>query len=211
MKTHVTFILDSSGSMSSIADDTRGGFNTFLQEQREEEGTATVSLYDFNTTVTKLYESIPIADAETLDTDNYTPGGQTALYDAIATAVADTDDHVETLPDSEVPDNVILVTLTDGRENASETPQQRVRELVETHRSEHDWEFLFIGANQDAVLTAEEMGMDDDRALNMSHSGEGTQAAHQSVSSNISQARRTGTTDGFDEEDRRRQEQADDS
>jgi len=211
MNTHITFILDSSGSMSKIADDTKGGFNTFLMEQREEEGTATVSLYDFNTSVTRLYQEIPITDAEKLDSDNYTPGGQTALHDAIATAVTETADQIDTRPPDDEPDNVIVVTLTDGKENASETPQEQVRDLVETYRSEHDWEFLFIGANQDATLTAEQMGMDDDRALNMAHSDEGTQAAYESASRNISQARQTGTTGGFDDEDRTRQEQANDS
>jgi Mg-chelatase subunit ChlD len=210
MNTHVTFVLDSSGSMSSIADDTRGGFNTFLAEQREEEGTATVSLYDFNTTVTPLYRSIPIEEAERLDADNYTPGGKTALHDALATAITETADEIETRPPAEAPDNVVVVALTDGKENASETPQERIRELVETYRSEHGWEFLFIGANQDAVLTAREIGMDGDRALTMDHSEEGTRAAYESASENVRQARQTGTTGGFDEADRRRQEEAGD-
>jgi len=208
--THITFVLDSSGSMSKIADDTRGGFNTFLMDQREEDGTATVSLYDFNSSVTCLYEGIPIEDAEKLDDDNYTPGGQTALHDALAMAITETQDNIETRPPAEAPDNVIVLTLTDGKENASETPQERVRELVETYRSEHDWEFLFIGANQDAALTAQEMGMDDDRALTMDYSNEGTQAAYESASENIRQARQTGTTGGFDDEDRRRQDEAGD-
>ena len=210
MNTHVTFVLDSSGSMSSIADDTRGGFNTFLAEQREEDGTATVSLYDFNTTVTPLYRSIPIEEAERLDADNYTPGGKTALHDALATAITETADEIETRPPAEVPDNVVVVALTDGKENASETPQEQIRELVETYRTDHDWEFLFIGANQDAALTAQEMGMDGDRALTMDHSEEGTLAAYESASENVRQARRTGTTGGFDEADRRRQEEAGD-
>jgi len=196
--------------MSKIADDTRGGFNTFLMDQREEDGTATVSLYDFNSSVTCLYEGIPIEDAEKLDDDNYTPGGQTALHDALAMAITETQDNIETRPPAEAPDNVIVLTLTDGKENASETPQERVRELVETYRSEHDWEFLFIGANQDAALTAQEMGMDDDRALTMDYSNEGTQAAYESASENIRQARQTGTTGGFDDEDRRRQDEAGD-
>ena len=208
--THITFVLDSSGSMSKIADDTRGGFNTFLMDQREEDGTATVSLYDFNSSVTCLYEGIPIEDAEKLDDDNYTPEGQTALHDALAMAITETQDDIETRPPAEAPDNVIVLTLTDGKENASETPQERVRELVETYRSEHDWEFLFIGANQDAALTAQEMGMDDDRALTMDYSNEGTQAAYESASENIRQARQTGTTGGFDDEDRRRQDEAGD-
>jgi len=196
--------------MSKIADDTRGGFNTFLLDQREEDSTATVSLYDFNSAVTCLYKGIPIEDAEKLDTNNYTPGEQTALHDALATAITGTADYIYTRPPADVPDNVIVVTLTDGKENASETPQERIGELVETHRIKHDWEFLFIGANQDAALTAQEMGMDDDRALSMDHSDEGTRAAYRSTTENIRQARQTGTTGGFDDEDRRRQDEASD-
>jgi hypothetical protein len=104
-----------------------------------------------------------------------------------------------------------VVALTDGKENASETPQERVRELVEDHREEHDWEFLFIGANQDAALTATEMGMDADSSLAMSHSGEGSHRAHQATSRSISRARREGATGGYDDEARRRQAEADDS
>lgn len=98
----------------------------------------------------------------------------------------------------------MIVTLTDGKENASETPQDHLRELVDRHR-DRGWGFLFIGANQDAALTAERMGMDADRSLDMQHSGEGARASYKSTSENIKQARRTGDTGGFDEEDRRRQ------
>ncbi|WP_182022513.1 VWA domain-containing protein [Haloquadratum walsbyi] len=205
-QTHVTFVLDSSGSMSKIADDTRGGFNTFLMEQREEEGEAAVTLYDFDSTVELVYRGSEIADAETLDTDNYRPGGKTALHDAIARAIDETDDYIAA---ADV-ENVIIVVLTDGKENASETPQNVVRERVEEYREEHGWEFLFIGANQDAALTAEQMGMDRDRSLDMAHDGDGAEAAHRSVSESISQARNQGTTGGFDRKDRQRQERTED-
>jgi hypothetical protein len=193
--------------MSKIADDTRGGFNTFLEEQREEDGTATVSLYDFDSDVSLVYENKMIEDAAKLDGENYRPGGKTALHDALTMAIDDTIDNIEA---AEEPDNVIVVTLTDGKENASETPAEAVRERVEECREEREWEFLFIGANQDAALTAKHYGMDTDRSLNMDDSGAGANAAYSSVSNNISQARQTGTTDGFDEEDRRRQRDASD-
>jgi len=76
MDTHITFVLDSSGSMDVIADDTRGGFNTFLKDQRDQEGTATVTLYDFNTTVDQIYETYPVADAPELTDENYKPAGE---------------------------------------------------------------------------------------------------------------------------------------
>ena len=154
MRTHVIFVLDSSGSMSKIRDDTIGGFNTFLEDQQGEPGEATVTLYDFNDSVERVYHGKSIGKAPQLDEETYTPGGQTALHDGIATAITETERRIEKLPAGVRPENVIVVALTDGRENASETPQDRVRELVEDHREEHDWEFLFIGANQDAALTA---------------------------------------------------------
>ena len=211
MNTHITFVLDSSGSMSAIEDDTKGGFNAFLEDQRDEEGRATVTLYDFNTNVDFVYREYPIEEAPKLDDSNYTPGGSTALHDAIYTAVTETADRLSQKKPADRPDNVIVVVLTDGKENASETHQERVREQVEYRRKEFDWEFLFIGANQDAALTAASMGMDEDRSLNMSHSGEGTKAAYESTSERVSQARQEGTTGTYDGKDRERQRDAKDS
>jgi len=208
MKTHITFVLDSSGSMERIEDDTRGGFNSFLADQRNEEGTATVTLYDFNTTVDLVYEQYPITEAPELDENNYTPSGRTALHDAIHRACTETGEWISETDPAERPDNVLCVVLTDGKENASETHQERVRAQVELRRTEHDWEFFFIGANQDAVLTAEQMGIDGDRALNMAHSGDGTQAAYESTSRQVHEARQTGQTSGYDEDDRQRQRDA---
>jgi hypothetical protein len=204
---HVTFVLDSSGSMDEIRDDTIGGFNTFLGDQRDEDGTATVSLYDFNTGVTNVYQMRAIESAPLLDADTYTPGGRTALFDAITTAVDETATLVQGMAEADRPDTVIVVVLTDGRENASETPGEVVRERVEQRR-EAGWEFLFIGANQDAALAASSMGMDSDRSLDMDHSGDGASAAYQSTSDRISNARRQGTTGEFTDEDRRRQDEA---
>lgn len=211
MDTHVTFVLDSSGSMSKIEDDTKGGFNVFLREQLEEEGTATVTLYDFDSTVELVYRNRPIADAPKLDNENYRPGGKTALHDAIVRAVDETAEQIETTAPRDQPENVIIVVLTDGKENASETPQDVVRDRVEERREESGWEFLFIGANQDAALTAQEMGMDQDKSLDMSHSGEGAEEAYRSTSRSVSRARQQGSTGGYTEEDRQRQRDADES
>jgi hypothetical protein len=78
MRTHITVVLDSSGSMSSIEEDTKGGFNSFVEDQRDEEEGATVTLYDFNTNVDLVYEEYPVSDAPKLDSDTYTPSGRTA-------------------------------------------------------------------------------------------------------------------------------------
>lgn len=207
MDTQITFVLDSSGSMSKIEDDTIGGFNSFLDDQKDEEGNAAVSLIEFDTNVESVYEGQVIEAAPTLSEDTYTPSGRTALHDAIVTAIDSTEKHVETMAAATQPDNVIVVVLTDGKENASETPHDTVRERVED-KQDDGWEFLFIGANQDAALTASKMGIDEDRSLDMSHSGEGTRAAYESTSERISNARQQGSVEGYDDEDRRRQDDA---
>lgn len=208
MDTHVTFVLDSSGSMSAIREDTIGGFNTFLEDQQDEEGSATVSLIDFDSTINVTYRGMAIEGAEKLNTKTYTPGGQTALYDAIATGIEDTLEFISGIEPDERPENVIVVVLTDGKENASETSQDTVRERVEIQQEEHGWDFLFIGANQDAALTAERMGIDKDKSLDMSHSGEGAQAAYESTSDRISEARTNDNMSGFTDEDRRQQDES---
>lgn len=179
--------------------------------ERDGNGRATVSLYNFDTTVRPRYRAIPIEDAPEWDDDSYTPDGRTALFDALSTAVREATSRIEGMPPYERPDTVVVVVLTDGKENASETPETTVRELVETRREEHGWEFLFIGANQDAALTAQKVGIDADRSLDMAHSGEGVREAQRSTSEAFTTARSSGRSDGFDADDRRRQDDASDS
>jgi uncharacterized protein YegL len=205
MHTHVTFVLDSSGSMSAIKDDTVGGFNEFLHDQQAEQGHATVSLFSFDNTVEQVYDAQSVEDAPDLTDDTYTPGGQTALHDAVATAIETTDTWITDQSDEQQPEHVVIPILTDGKENASETPQDVVQDRIETYQDEDGWEFLFIGANQDAALTAETMGMDDQQALSMDHSDEGTREAYDAVSNSVSRARQSGKTGGFTDEERQRQ------
>jgi hypothetical protein len=208
MKTEIAFVLDSSGSMSAIENDTIGGFNAFLTDQQDGPGTARVTLYEFNTTVNRVYQARPVMEAPKLSDESYTPGGSTALHDAIYTAITETSDRFGAIEPTERPDNVVVVVLTDGKENASETPQARVREQVQYRREQKDWKFLFIGANQDAALTAGDIGINQDRSLTMAHSGDGTKAAYDSTSKQVNDLRETGNVDGYDTEDRQRQKDA---
>lgn len=180
--THITFVLDSSGSMEAIKDDTIGGVNSFFGDQTNEEGTALVSLHEFDSPVDCVCEGYPINGAPRLDADSYVPGGQTALHDAIYTAISGTKTRLSKMESAGKTDNVIVVVLTDRKENASETPQEQIRAEITNCREELGWEFLFIGASQDAALTAEGMGMDADRSLNMVQSGSGAKAAYESTS-----------------------------
>jgi len=207
MDTHVTFVLDSSGSMRAIEADTRGGFNSFLDDQRAEDGDATVTLVDFNTNVDVTYRERAIENAPELTEAAYTPSGGTALHDAIVTAIEEADGQFGGMDDAQMPENVIIVVLTDGKENSSKTPTPTVRKMIEA-RQEEGWEFLFIGANQDAALTGENIGVDKQQTLSMDASSEGTQAAYDSASERVSQAREQGTTGGFTDADRSRQDNA---
>jgi len=128
---------------------------------------------------------------------------------AIATAIEDTASFIDSIDSANRPETIIVVILTDGKENASETPQDVIREQIETRQQECEWEFLFIGANQDAALTADSMGIDTDKSLDMAHSVDGARAAYDSTSQRISDARSTGTMSNFTDEDRSRQDEAD--
>lgn len=205
MDAHITFVLDSSGSMHSIADDTVGGFNAFLDEQRAEDGTATVSLFDFDDDVSQVYRGMELCEAEYLTEETYTPGGRTALHDAMLRAITDTE---QLLAERDAdPETVVVVVLTDGNENASETPIEPLREQIQAKQT-GGWEFLFIGANQDAVLAASEFGVKRDRALTMDHSGEGASSAIESTSRVINEMRDSGGSDGYQDADRERQRDA---
>jgi hypothetical protein len=194
--------------MSAIREDTIGGFNTFLADQREEEGSATITLFEFNDAVELVYEDHSVGEAPSLSKQNYRPGGQTALNDGIYTAIYETKHRLKALPPVESPDTVIIVVLTDGKENASKTSHAETRYQIETMQMEHDWEFLFIGANQDAALTAQEVGIDERNSLTMAHNAEGTREAYQSTSDMISDARTEGEVRGYEESDRERQDDA---
>jgi hypothetical protein len=194
--------------MSKIRGDTVGGFNTFLADQQAEEGAATVTLFEFASTVESAYRGVAIEAAPELTEETYNPGGQTALHDALTVAIDDTTEFLSRMDVGDRPENVIIVVLTDGRENASETPQDVVRERVEAKQNNNDWEFLFIGANQDAALTAGELGINKQNSLDMAYSDQGTRAAHESVSDIVSEYRQTGDLDGFSQEHRDRQDDA---
>ncbi|WP_138007112.1 vWA domain-containing protein [Halalkalirubrum salinum] len=205
MDAHITFVLDSSGSMHSIADDTIGGFNAFLDEQRAEDGAATVSLFDFDDRVSQVYRGMDLREAENLTRATYTPGGQTALHDAMLQAITDTE---QLLAERDAtPETVVIVVLTDGQENASQTPIKPLREQIKAKQT-GGWEFLFIGANQDAVLAASEFGVTRDRALTMDHSGDGAKSAIESTSRIINEIRNDGFSDGYQDADRDRQRDA---
>lgn len=157
MKTHVTFVIDRSGSMGSIANEMSAGFNMLIEEQKKNPDTCSVSLFEFNSTVTRRMFFAPLSAVESYQ---IRPGGNTAMCDAICIAIDDTGQHLAMLPESERPSKVLVVVITDGYENwSTRFWYEDVRSRVKHQQEKYSWEFLFLGADQDAVLNAKSYGM----------------------------------------------------
>lgn len=153
----ITFILDESGSMGAIEHAARTGFNEFLDEQLTHGGDTWWTLTTFNTSTRTRFAVIPGAEVRPLGSD-YSPGGMTALYDAVGSAVTETRRYLEDAGDG-APADVIVVILTDGLENASrEWTHAQVFDLI-TEAEDSGWQFIFLGANQDSWATSQSMGI----------------------------------------------------
>ena len=152
------FVLDKSGSMDSIAKDTIGGYNAFVNDQKEFGGTMSLMLFD--NTIETLYEDVDINQIERLTHKSYVPRGTTALYDAIGTCIKKIENFEYT---SDVTIKVII--LTDGEDNSSKKySSHQIKELITTKTSV-GWDFMFLGADQDAVCAAAHLGIDMDNTL----------------------------------------------
>lgn len=161
MKAEIIFALDRSGSMMLGKNDYIGGFNAFLAEQREIPGECLVTLAQFNEHYGTVYAGQPIAEVEPLTLATFKTFGQTALYDALCRLIDETGARLSMLSAPERPDKVIVVILTDGEENASrrytlEDASARIRHQREVYQ----WEFIYLGANQDAFKVGKDLGVD---------------------------------------------------
>jgi len=210
-KTDITIILDRSGSMASVKDDTIGGFNNFLGEQQKVEGEASLSLVQFDDQYEVVYEDQDIMRAAPLTDRTFQPRGSTALFDAVGRTINSVGRRLAALAEAERPDKVLLVVMTDGFENAStEFTAAGVSELINHQRNVYSWEFMFIGANQDAVLSAREIGIPAAAALTYAANSEGTQVAYGMVAEKIANYRLSNAKQAleFNDEDRERQRKA---
>lgn len=208
--TDITIILDRSGSMQSVASDTIGGFNSFLKDQQEQPSEAVLSLVQFDNEYETVYSGKPIKDASKLTDATFQPRGMTALLDAIGRTINATGARFSELPESDRPDKVILVIMTDGFENAShEFDNIKIAEMIRTQTNDYNWDFVFVGANQDAVLSAKAIGINTANALSYAANAQGTSAVYASLSANVT-SRRVGRSMGmsFSKEDREKQKKA---
>ena len=181
--TDITVVLDRSGSMASISEQTIAGFNQFLADQRQQPGTASISLIQFDDQYEPVYSGIPLAEAVNLTPETFVPRGSTALLDAIGRAIDDTGRRLAALPESQRPGHVLIVIITDGLENSSRHySHQQVSDLISHQRDVYQWHFVFLAANQDAIATAAALHMDRNSALTYSATGKAADKAWRSLS-----------------------------
>lgn len=183
--TELVFILDKSGSMAGLESDTIGGFNSMIEKQKKENIPCYVSTVLFNGESQVIHDREKLGEIHPMTERDYVVGGCTALIDAIGGAVQ----HIKKLHKyfgDGAPAHTMFVITTDGCENASHKyTSEQVKKMIEKQKEEFGWEFLFIGANIDAVETAAQYGIDEDRAVNYHADGKGTQILYDSVANAV--------------------------
>ena len=189
--TELVFILDRSGSMAGLEKDTIGGFNSMLKKQRTEEGEVLVSTVLFDTQCEVIHDRMSIADVPNLTRNEYWARGCTALLDAIGGAIH----HIALVHKyarkEDVPARTLFDLTTDGMENASQRyTSKEVKAMIEKEKSKYGWEFLFLGANIDAVETAAHYGIDADHAANFHADRRGMAVNYEAVEATIAAVRR---------------------
>jgi Mg-chelatase subunit ChlD len=205
MKNNITeliFVIDQSGSMSGLEDDTIGGFNSMLEKQRNEDGVCHISTVFFDNSSDVIHNRRNISTVEPLTRKDYTPGGSTALLDALGDAINHTVKVQKMLADDERADNVIFVIITDGEENSSTRfSARKVKQMISHEQEKYGWEFIFLGANIDAVKTAGHYGIKANRACNFVCDATGVELNFCCVSDAVSEVRAMGSiSDDWDNE-----------
>ena len=191
--TELVFILDRSGSMAGLEADTIGGFNSMIDRQKREEGEAWVSTVLFDNESRVIHDRVPLAKVPALTDREYYVGGCTALLDAIGGAIHHIGNVHKYAREEDVPERTLFVITTDGMENASHHyTLPRVREMILRQKEKYGWEFLFLGANIDAVETAGRMGIRAERAVTYSNDSEGVALNYDVLSETVANFRACG-------------------
>lgn len=186
----LVFILDRSGSMCGLEDDTIGGYNALLEKQKKEDGEAVVTTVLFDDKYELLHDRINLNGVAPITDREYFVRGCTALLDAVGKTISKIGNVQKNTTDSERAEKVLFVITTDGMENASrEYSYEKIKAMIERQKTHYGWEFIFLGANIDAVHTAARFGIDEDRAANYHADREGTQLNYKVVSEAVSSFR----------------------
>ena len=188
--TELVFILDRSGSMAGLEMDTIGGFNAMIDKQKNTEGEAYVSTVLFNHESVVIHDRVNIQNVEPLTRRDYQVGGTTALLDAIGGAIHHIGNIHKYARPEDVPEKTLFVITTDGMENASHPwGADEIRQKIEHQKQKYGWEFLFLGANIDAVETARHFGIGANRAVSYRSDHEGTKLNYEVISAAVTQMR----------------------
>jgi len=181
----VTVVLDRSGSMASCRTDAEGGVNTFIEEQKKHPGECAFSLVEFDTEYNFVHKAKPVAE---IPPYTLVPRGSTALLDAVGRAINETGERLAATKEEDRPSLVVFVIVTDGHENASkEFNRSQIKEMIERQQKEYNWQFTFLGANQDAFAEAGSIGISL-HCVGLYHTDK-TKAAFVAASSNVTRMR----------------------
>ena len=180
--TEMVFIIDKSGSMAGMEEDTVGGFNAMIEKQKKLDGKCYISTVLFSNRSSVLHDRVDIQKIEPMTEREYSVGGGTALLDAIGGAIHHIGNVHKYARNEDVPEHTIFVITTDGMENAScEYDSERVKQMIRRQEERYGWEFLFVAANIDAVETARNIGIRRERAANYRQTREGTHKVYEAV------------------------------
>lgn len=192
--TEIIFVIDKSGSMAHLVDDTVGGFNGFIKEQREVDGTAYLTTVLFSNNHEKLHNNIDIREVEELTKAQYKVGGGTAMLDAIGFTIEEVQNRIDNTPAENRPDNTLFVIITDGHENSScRYTKAQIQKMIEHQTKGHGWQFIFLGANMDAVTEASSLGVANSATWDTNSLS--TKAVYDSVTCAATSVRATGFVD----------------
>ena len=198
--TELVMIIDRSGSMSGLEADTIGGFNSMIEKQKKEEGEAYVSVVLFDDRSQVLYDRIDIQKVEPMNDKQYYVRGCTALLDAVGSAIHHIGNVHKYAREEDVPEKTIMIITTDGMENASRLyTYDKVKRMIERQKERYHWEFMFLGANIDAVKEAGRFGISASRAVRYEHDSVGTKLNYAVVSDVVGCARRAASIEDMED------------
>lgn len=194
--TELVFILDRSGSMAGLESDTIGGFNAMIEKQKKEDGECYISTVLFDNVSEVLHDRVKLTDIRPMTDKEYTVRGCTALIDALGGAIHHIGNIHKYARPEDVPEHTMFIITTDGMENASQRySSEQVKRMIERQKEKYGWEFLFIGANIDAVETAKRYGINEDRAVNYNADAKGTGILYESVACAVTNVRKCASLD----------------
>ena len=191
--TEMVFILDRSGSMAGLEKETIGGFNALIEKQKAEEGEALVSVVLFDNVAEVLYDRIPLTEMKPMTEKQYYVRGCTALLDALGDGIKHIGNVHKYVREEDVPEHTIFVITTDGLENASRKYEVgEIKKMIEFRRQETGWDFIFLGANIDAVETAKSYGIPGNFAEEYVATEEGTRKCDYAMNERVTKSRSRG-------------------